>query len=885
MWYDNIGDPALFNREEFLQALQSSDNRIEVFRDRILNCNQYLIEEFDKGHPIKQLLYKRAWFIDQLLTHAWQSFLDEGNLALVAVGGYGRGELHPSSDIDIMILTKSRIKAATQKQIESYITFLWDVGFNVGHSVRSIKDCYKEARADVTITTNLMESRLITGERNLFNDMIKVTGPGSIWSPRKFFQAKLAEQMARHRKYDDTDYKLEPNIKEGPGGLRDIQTIDWVAKRQFGATRLSQLVDHGFLTTSEYNTLAAGRAFLWHVRFALHVMTGRREDRLLFDHQRSVAKVFGYESEDNSAVEQFMKNYYKTVRELNRLNEMLLQHFQEAILYARRKERIIPVNKRFQIRNDFLEVCNDRIFKLYPMALLELFLIMQQHPQIKGVRASTIRLIRENLRLIDTKFRNDLSNQTLFLEITRQPKRVGHELRRMHRYGVLGAYLPVFARIEGLMQFDLFHIYTVDEHILFVIQNMRLLGQEEYLEKFPHCRKLLRSIPKQELLYLAGIFHDIAKGRDEGSHSELGAEDALEFCRKHRMPEFDCKLVAWLVRNHLIMSRTAQRKDINAPDVINTFAAQMGDVMHLQYLYLLTLADITGTNPKIWNNWKASLIAELFLKTLRALRRGLENPIDKNERIREVKNQALELIGDSRYRGMELEDFWSSLGDDYFIRYSAEEIAWQTQAIVRAKENKLPIISIQEATIRGGTGIFIYMHNHKGIFSRATSAMGHLGLNIVDARIIISAHGYTLDTYIVLEESGENVHGRERLKEIRDVIKQALGALDKPVKLINRIKSRKIRNFPIPSQVNFSQDQANNHTIMEVIATDRPGFLSRIGLAFEDREISLKTAKVATFGERVEDIFFITDHNNNMITDEKRIQALQDSIIESLEQF
>jgi [protein-PII] uridylyltransferase len=884
MWYDTIDDPDLFNQEEFCCALEAGESPIEVFRDQIQNCNQYLIEEFDKGHPIKELLYKRAWCIDLLLRHAWQKYVDTPELALVAVGGYGRGELHPASDIDIMILSKSRIKPAWHEKIERFLLFLWDIGFEVGHSVRTVRDCHREARADITIVTNLMESRLITGNRNIFESMVKATGPDKIWAPRKFFEAKLAEQTARHRKYDETDHKLEPNIKEGPGGLRDIQTIDWVAKRHFGATRLSQLVDYGFLTTNEYNTLAAGRAFLWHVRFALHIMTGRREDRLLFDHQRSVARVFGYESDDNSAIELFMKNYYKTIRELNRLNEMLLQHFQEAIIYAKRKEKIIPVNKRFQIRNDYLEVCNDKVFKYYPIALLEMFLIIQQNANIKGVRASTIRLIRESLRLIDDKFRNDLSNQTLFLEILRQPDRVGHELRRMHRYGVLSAYLPEFARIEGLMQFDLFHIYTVDEHILFVIRNMRQFDQEDYQDKFLYCKKVLRAIPKQELLYLAGMFHDIAKGRG-GSHSELGAQDALAFCRKHRLPEFDCKLVAWLAQNHLIMSRTAQRKDINDPDVINNFAARMGDVMHLRYLYLLTVADISGTNPKMWNNWKASLIAELFLKTIRALRRGLENPIDKNERIREVKNKSLELIGDARYAEAELEELWASLGDDYFIRYSPDEIAWQTQDIAKAKESNLPVISIQEKTSRGGTGIFIYMHNHKNIFSRATSAMDNLRLNIVDARIITSGHGYTLDTYIVLEESGENVRGRERLKEVRDVLREALAALDRPIKQTFRIKSRKLRNFPIPSQVNFSQDDVNSRTIMEVIATDRPGFLSKIGVALESHELNILAAKIATFGERVEDIFFITDYHNKMITDAGKIKNVEDTIIESLENF
>jgi len=735
----------------------------------------------------------------------------------------------------------------------------------------------------VTATT-LMESRLLAGSRDLFNAMLAAISSERMWGAKEFFEAKFEEQKQRHQRYHETAYKLEPNIKEGPGGLRDIQTIDWVAKRHFGATRLSQLVDYGFLTRAEYDSLAAGRDFLWHVRFALHILTGRREDRLLFDYQRSVAKIFGYESEDNSAIEEFMKNYYQTVRELNRLNEMLLQHFQEAIIYARRKEKIKPINKRFQIRNDFIEVRHNRVFKLYPIALLEIFLIIQQSPQIKGVRASTIRLIRESIKIIDDKFRDDLSNQTLFLEIIRQPQRVGHELRRMHRYGVLCAYVPEFARIEGLMQFDLFHIYTVDEHILFVVRNMRQFAIEEYTDKFPYCRKVLRSIPKQELLYLAGMFHDIAKGRG-GNHSELGAADALEFCRRHQMPEFDAKLVAWLAENHLIMSKTAQRKDINDPEVINDFAAQIGDVMHLRYLYLLTVADISGTNPKMWNNWKASLIAELFLKTIRALRRGLENPIDKAERIREVKNKSIELISNPKIETTEIENLWSSLGEDYFIRYSADEIAWQTMAIARAKENKLPVISVQEQTSRGGTAIFIYMHNQENIFSRVTRALDNLGLNIVDARIIASTHGYTLDTYIVLEESGGNVRGRERLKDVKLTLREALTTLDKPVKQTTRIKSRKLRNFPIPARIHFSSDNTNSRTLMEVIATDRPGLLSKIGQVLESSGIRIQGAKISTFGERAEDIFFITDNNNNMIAEDKKLNSLENTIADSLDNY
>ena len=442
-WQEGIADPQLFEVDNFQQSLDDSASSLNVYKQALQSGNEYLIDQFESGIPIKDILYRRAWLIDQLLTSVWQNTISSKDIALIAVGGYGRGELHPCSDIDLMILTTSRIDNILKKEIEQFLTFLWDIGLEVGHSVRSIKDCLSAAKADITVATNLMEARLICGADNLFHDMCKATGPKKIWPSRKFFQAKWAEQIQRYHKYDDTEHKLEPNIKEGPGGLRDIQVVDWVAKRHFSASRLSELVEHKFLTEDEYNILAAGREFLWRVRFALHTQTGRHEDRLLFDHQRNVARAFGYETKDNSGVEQFMKVYHRTVRELGRLNEMLLQHFQEAIIYANRREKIKPVNKRFQIRNDFIEVCNNRVFKHWPFALLELFLLIQQNDKIKGVRASTIRLVRESLQLIDDNYRNDLRNQSLFLEIIRQPRRVGHELRRMHRYGVLSAYLQL----------------------------------------------------------------------------------------------------------------------------------------------------------------------------------------------------------------------------------------------------------------------------------------------------------------------------------------------------------------------------------------------------------------------------------------------------------
>lgn len=872
----------LIDDAAFTAALaQEPSAALPIFKQTLKQANQQLIERFEKEEPITEIVTDRAWFIDQLLIRAWELKVQSDALSLIAVGGYGRGELHPYSDIDLMIIHPPRLKPEIKTRVADFLRFLWDIGLEVGHSVRTVKDCIREAKTDITVATNLMESRLLTGRKDLFDEMREATGPRKIWPTRTFFESKRNEQINRHQRFNDTDHNLEPNIKEGPGGLRDIQMIGWVAKRHFNVKTLEELIAHGFLTRDEYLILDEGNQFLWRVRFALHVITGRREDRLLFDHQRKVAEKFGYVSENNSAIEQFMKRYYHTISELSRLNEMLLQHFQEVIIYAKRKEKIVALNKRFQLRNNFLEARNKNIFKNYPFALLELFLLKQQDPKIIGVRASTIRLVRESLHLIDDNFRKDIRNKSLFMEIIRQPRMVGHELRRMHRYGVLAAYMPEFAAIVGLMQFDLFHVYTVDEHILSVVQKMRHFTMDEYREKFPLANVLMQSIPKQELLYLAGIFHDIAKGRG-GDHSGLGKQDALEFCRSHQMSEFDARLVAWLVQNHLLMSRTTQREDISDPEVINRFAAKVGDEMHLNYLYLLTVADINGTNPQLWNSWKAALMVDLYKNTQMALRRGLENPIDKDERIRGTKSETVRLLDSRDKPAFDINSIWSQLGDDYFIHHSPDEIAWHTQAITKASEQDLPLILIREMTARGGSEIFIYMRDHDNIFSRATRTLDLLNLNIMDARIITSNNGYTLDTFIVLEENGDQVSGRERLREIQTMLHNNLKDFDRPIKTVARLKSRKLKNFPIPTRVRFAQDEKNARTIMEVTATDRSGFLSAIGSALEQCKTRLQSAKIATYGERIEDIFFITDQNNNMIRDEAQYQQLRDAITEAL---
>jgi len=540
--------------------------RIKSYRNCLKQSEQQLQQAFNEGAEASELVHFHAETVDTVLQHAWKHFLgsneNEHCPSLIAVGGYGRAELHPNSDIDLMIMLPSEDDSQWHDSLTQFLTFLWDIGLEVGHSVRSLEECVQQATDDITIATNIMEARLLAGSQSMFKKMREQTGPNHIWPSIDFFSAKWKEQIARHEKYDDTAYNLEPNIKEAPGGLRDIQMIGWVAKRHFGAETLHDLILEKFLTEDEYNTLLQHQNFLWKVRMALHFLTSRREDRLLFDFQRDIATQFNYTDDAHQlGVEKFMKQYYRAVGELSRLNEMLLQLFQEEILYKHESETPTPINERFQSRKGFIEIIDEETFSTRPSVLLEVFLLLEQNPQLKGVRAETIRLIRSNRFRIDDSFRDNEECRKIFMEIIRQHQGITHEFRRMHRYGILGAYIPLFENVTGQMQYDLFHVYTVDEHTLFVVRNLRRFTVEEFNEEFPHCSQVIKELEKPEVLYLAGLFHDIAKGRG-GDHSELGADDAFNFCKKHYMSDYDSSIVAWLVRTHLTMSRISQREDI-----------------------------------------------------------------------------------------------------------------------------------------------------------------------------------------------------------------------------------------------------------------------------------------------------------------------------------
>jgi [protein-PII] uridylyltransferase len=866
-------------------ALEEGGDRVAAFRQALAAGDASLKRRFEEDEPVEALVRDRARMVDIVLRRAWSLHAgpQEADVALIAVGGYGRGELHPCSDIDVLILLPKSEVAGSHDGIERFLAFLWDIGLEVGHSVRTIDDCQRESAADVSVATTLIEARLLAGPEFLVQAMRRALAQDNVWSSQAFFEAKVAEQQARHHRHHDTAYNLEPNVKSSPGGLRDIQTIGWVAKRHFGAETLDELVEHGFLTAAELRKLRAAQAFLWKARFGLHAITGRREDRLLFDHQIRLAKMFGYEDATYTlAVEQFMQRYYRTVMDVSLLNEMLLQLFREAIL-GDGEAAPIPLNPRFQVRNDYLEVTADDVFARHPSAILELFRLMQEHPELRGVRATTIRALGRHLWLIDEEFRQNPRHHRLFLDFMRAPQGVTHELRRMNLYGVLGRYIPAFGRIVGRMQYDLFHSYTVDAHTLFVVRNLRRLALPRFEHEFPELSRLMAQLPRPELIYLAALFHDIAKGRG-GDHSELGAVDAEAFCLEQGLSRYDARLVAWLVRNHLLFSMTAQKKDISDPKVIQDFARAVGDQAHLDYLYLVTVADVRGTNPKLWNSWKSSLFHDFYERAKRALRRGLETPVDHEELVAETRAAAGELLSRHGVDASQAASVWARMNDGYFLRHTPGEIAWHTRLLVdREPGDASPLVAVREATERGGNSVLTCMPHRQHNFARTTALLDQMGLNILDARITPLEGGLSLDTYLVLEDTGAPIADRHRAHEIEQQLWRVLQLPeDATPPAVTRRAPRQVRMFSTPTQIAFTEDPVRHYTILELIAGDRPGLLSEVGKVLLAERVDVVTARILTIGERAEDVFHVTDDRGQPLGEDAR-RRLQERLTEALD--
>ncbi|MCX7083661.1 MAG: [protein-PII] uridylyltransferase [Methylococcales bacterium] len=866
-------------------SLFAQKDSLKQFKHLLKQKDLELKLKFDPQHSVSDLLKEKSDFIDLILSCCWDHFLGTfaTQLSLCAVGGYGRRELFPHSDIDIIILLDSNDTAPYQESLSNLFTFLWDIGLKPGHSVRTIDECVSAALDDQTIMTSLTEISHIAGQLALYEALkIRIT-PDKIWPSDQFFAAKMEEQRLRHAKFHDTAYNLEPNIKEGPGGLRDMQIIAWVFKRHYNSSTLKELIKYDFLPEAEYTELIAARDVLWRIRYALHLLTNRAEDRLVFDYQRELARQFGFIAErPNQDVEQFMQFYFKTLLSIERLNEMLLQLFNERFI-TDELARITPINDDFVAINGYLETTNDHLFEQRPLALLEVFLILQLNPTLQGIRATTIRLIRKSLPLIDDSFRQNKSANQLFIEIFRRAHGLTHELRRMNRYGVLAAYLPCFANIIARMQYDLFHIYTVDEHTLFLIRNLRRFSLEAHRHEFPLCNSVFKLIAKPELLFFAGLLHDIAKGQN-GDHSKLGENIARDFCLQHAISKHDTNLIAWLVRTHLLMSTTAQRKDISDPDVIHEFAQKVGSVEYLNHLYLLTVADIRATNPELWNDWKDSLLKELYLATHSALRHGLQNPSALEDRLLENKQEAKDKLLNLGLSNDLINHVWQHTNDDYFLRYSSDEIAWHTMAISSVNEADLPLVLLSPQTQHGSADVFIYTKDVGPIFSISTATLDQLGLTILDARIMTTQNNYALNSFQVLEQSGEPINESCRVTHICSALRQNLldGEVKGHVNIHRQSKSRQAQHFPIATSIKFIADPLNRHTLIELITTDHAGLLAKIGSAFIKQHVNLLNAKITTIGSRAEDMFYITDQHLQPITDPEQQAKIREELLTSL---
>jgi len=877
----------LFDRKPFRYQLESGKQPLSVFKDALEHGRAQLRNyHFNGGKPQPAVLL-HAWLVDQLLVQAWnthKTLLPKNvTAALVAVGGYGRGELHPASDIDLMILLDHDDADACKEFVETLLRFCWDIGLEVGHSVRTVEECIAESSKDITVATNLMEARHLTGDAHLFKEMREKTSPPCSWPSKAFFKAKKKEQLTRHARFHGTAFNLEPNIKEGPGGLRDIQMIFWVATRHFNISQPKDLVIHKLLSKSEEQTLIKGRNFLWQLRNGLHYHANRREDRLLFDYQRILATEMGYKNRKGElAVEQLMKRYYRTVKELSLINEIVLQHFEE-ILLQEEQPVTEKLNRRFQARGNTIDVCDENTFKHAPYAMLELFLLMQQNPQLTGVSVRTIRQLRANLHRIDANYRRDITNRSLFLEILRQPQGLTHEFRRMNAYGVLAAYIPAFGKIVGQMQHDLFHAYTVDEHTLFVVRNLRRFTVPEFHKEFPLASSIITRLVKPERLYLAGLFHDIAKGRG-GDHTVLGEHDAAAFCRLHDLSDYDTRLVCWLVRQHLIMSWTAQRQDISDPHVIMDFANKVGGQERLDNLYLLTVADMRGTSPEVWNEWKGHLLAQLYAATSRILLLGSASIGDVSKRVKEYKSSALALLKPDKAGSKRVDHFWANFENQYFLQYDADNLAWHARAVISAYATDFPVVANRFNPYISGTEFFFYTPDAEGLFVQLTSAFDALRLSIVDARLTTSAHGFSLSTFVVMDRNNKSIRDKRALQTLQEQLHDELLNPKARTAQPSLLLSRQLKHFPIETRVCFSESVNGRSTVMEVCAHDRPGLLYNIAQALAESKVILLSTKISTYGERAEDIFFITDRDHAPLDNKAEQDRLAKLIIDRLAQ-
>jgi len=823
---------------------------------------------------------------DNTLKALWQRAGFASPFALLAVGGYGRGELFPYSDIDVLVLMPDSeapdADAALKEQIEGFIGSCWDTGLEIGSSVRTLAECLNEAANDVTIQTSLLEGRLITGDAGLYAQFQKQFF--AAMDPNAFFVAKTLELRQRHSKFEDTPYALEPNCKESPGGLRDLQVILWVAKAAGFGSNWDELARNGLATDFEVTQIKHNEALLRLIRARLHLIAKRREDRLVFDMQAAVATTFGY-TDGPSIVdsskpfqirpsEMLMRHYYWAAKAVTQLNQILLLNIEERLNPSTHEPR--PINERFSDKAGMIEVVSDDLYQREPHAILETFLLYQTTAGAKGLSARTLRALYNARNVMDGKFRADPVNRETFRKILMEHDGITHAMRLMNQTSVLGRYLWVFRKIVGQMQHDLFHVYTVDQHILMVLRNVRRFFIVEHAHEYPFCSQLASGWDKPWILYVAALFHDIAKGRG-GDHSELGAIEVRRFCRQHGFAKEDAKLIAFIVHEHLTMSHTAQKSDLSDPAVIQAFAKRVGNERNLTALYLMTVADIRGTSPKVWNAWKGKLLEDLYRMTLRAL--GGRAP-DPDAEVEASKREALILLALYAMPFEAHKKLWDTLDVGYFMRHDAADIAWHARQLSRHVGSGKSIVRARHSPVGEGLQVVVYTPDQPDLFARICGYFDKGGFSILDARIHTANNGYALDTFQIIAPSWSD-HYQELISMVESELSRAVTQTTPlPPPSRGRV-SRRVKSFPIAPRVTLRPDEKGQRWLLNITASDRVGLLYSVARVLARHQINLQLAKIATLGERVDDTFLIEgaelQHNRAQI-------AIETELMEALAQ-
>ncbi len=845
----------------------SAEARLAL-RQVLGDADRGLAVAFREGANTAALVRQRAHVVERVVLHVWQACVgDATECALFAVGGFGRGVLFPQSDVDLLVLAHAQAIQGQARALEAFFGCLWDLGLKPGHAVRTFAQCRELSALDASVFTSLLDARALAGDATLAVDLAQLLVDPAIWAPAAFLAAKRAEQVARHARFGDTAYNLEPNVKEGPGGLRALDLMRWLGRRIAAAADFDAMVERGLLDPTERAALEHSEATLWRYRYALHLAAARPEERLLFDYQRQLAAQFGYEDEheSNLAVEQFMQAYYRAATITERLGAQLQERYTELLEPANAVPR--ELDRDFLGVGPRIEPRTADLFLRRPRAIVDVFAVQLDYPELRGLSSETMRLLQQALAAHHDDFADDAHVLATFLALLRRGAPAVEALARMNRHGVLAAVLPQFRRVVGRMQYDLFHVYTVDEHTLRVLRNVARFADADAAAEFPIANDTFATLEKPELLLLAALFHDIAKGRG-GDHSVIGEEDAREFGAKLALAQADIDLVAWLVRWHLLMSVTAQRQDITDPEVVHRFATQVADRKRLDHLYLLTIADIAGTNPKLWNEWKARLLGDLYVAARYSLRAGLNRPPHADARADDCRERALALLMDA---GLDLAQAQAAL-DDFpptsFLRHRPKQVARHALAIGQRSGDSDPVVSVQPRSTRASSELFVCALDRDGLFAAITATLDRLGLNVVSARLLVSATGRVFDTFELLDAGTQAALGPESAANLEATLARVLGARVLATRLVRRGMPRRLKHFQRTPRIEFSEVQSA--TQLALVSSDRPGLLAQIAQAFREARVRVHDARIATFGERAEDFFILTDEHNNALTESRR---------------